>query len=784
MKNTAEEYANIAFKIPDEFSKRYSNMSADQCAAFVDIKNANGRTYFEWLACDYPVTPSEILYILRNLNSEKLFAVCQLRDANRKTLLHRIAERSSAYKPVTEYIMQALTDDELITLYSKLDKHNKTILHYLFDAFELKKVKALFELPKFKALLNNLAMIQDHEGATFLTRASMAGLTRADYLEFFIDNLSDETLDNLMMLPDNKGNHFLYYFIRNVASDTALKKMHEKLLAMQTKRNSIKYYQAIIALIRNPATVQSVPYEKVKIIGMGLKILNEVIAAKKFPINDLLAIRQETGTPLILEAFLNFDTGITPTISVLAESQEYKAQATQLWADLHGLIYKLFNKVPARRLLNTLEQFRARNSFLNVTRSLLYRSLITSFVNHDLLPCAESDPLKVFKFFDITTIEDKSRFTHETLNFPIHTRSYQAESFLFQPESSVLLKPKEFCAFYQNIFNFQVSPGNKHNAEYLTIIAKAIAAILNRDKIKYPDTDKLYTAAQMQLENMSTLLTKRITPEAVMKMRMQNMSALQLSQAAEFCNLAIESVADQTSLKLILELKLFQFMHAAAKKYLETSTPVKAPLQTSVPDEKAEIILSLDDDHAESMLSLESKEERHILSDDASRAIHLFNCRIVPALDLDTDDVSSDQIDEVSYAKLQKSHLNAIKALHKKNWQAHLSAFSTYIESRALARPYLFSNSKDDYLLRKAYYDAITVKDNDINDIYKKLAVIESAINDPRIYKGFSHRCLDLLKLLKKDFETWIFLLETKSDPATELQIEMSSIAEDNRYVI
>jgi hypothetical protein len=65
--------------------------------------------------------------------------------------------------------------------------------------------------------------------------------------------------------------------------------------------------------------------------------------------------------------------------------------------------------------------------------------------------------------------------------------------------------------------------------------------------------------------------------------------------------------------------------------------------------------------------------------------------------------------------------------------------------------------------LRKAYYDAVTIEDDNIYEIYNKLKLIKTAINDPML-KGYSHRCLDILTLLKKDFEKWIFLLETQPD--------------------
>jgi hypothetical protein len=262
------------------------------------------------------------------------------------------------------------------------------------------------------------------------------------------------------------------------------------------------------------------------------------------------------------------------------------------------------------------------------------------------------------------------------------------------------------------------------------------------------------------------------------------MSAAQLTHSAEFCNIALGNTKDNELDKLVLELKLFQFMHGAAKKYIGLPPKPSDAIIPEISGEKLEIISSLDEDEIETLSNLDAEEKKSDLGDEAHRAILVFNCRIVAALDMKTEEATDKEIDETNYNKLQESHLKSIKELHKKNWQTHLNAFSTYIQYRATVRPFLFINSREDYLLRKAYFDAITVKDDNINDIYKKIEIIVSAINNPRINKGFSHRCMDILKLLKKDFETWVFLLETKNNTPEELQNEMSNIAEEKRHVI
>jgi hypothetical protein len=509
---TTKDYANIAFTLPDEFVKICSNMTADQCEAFVDIRNLEGRTYIEALPNTKREATGELLYILRNLSPDKLFAVCQQTNASHQTLFHQIAKSSYAYSAIAVYLLEALTHEQLLELFSKLDKYNKTIFHYQFNGFNFEKMKAIFDLPKFKELLNNMATIQDNEGATYLSRTSEIG---SNYLEYFLDILEDETLDKLMTLKDRSGNTFLYYFMRNVKQVETIKKIHAKALAIQTKCKTNNYYLAILALIISSSEINIIGIEKADLVEIGLAILKDMLAESNFPSNELLAFSKDSETPLILVILLNFETIIEPFVRKLSATH----QAAKIRIDSKALAKSLFEKVPTHKFLNALEQFRGKRPFLNGTNAVKLHTLNNFFERIDFIPYIESDPLKVFQLLKITTIYLGPKISSRRLGFVEAKHSYQFRRFLFAPELSILETPKKFCDFYQKIFDYQLTRGNKYNPDYLTIVKKAIAAIVSRDKVKYPDTDNRFTQAQIQLESMSTLLKKTLTTEAVMKMR-------------------------------------------------------------------------------------------------------------------------------------------------------------------------------------------------------------------------------------------------------------------------
>jgi hypothetical protein len=172
-----------------------------------------------------------------------------------------------------------------------------------------------------------------------------------------------------------------------------------------------------------------------------------------------------------------------------------------------------------------------------------------------------------------------------------------------------------------------------------------------------------------------------------------------------------------------------------------------------IPDEKNEnAIVSLEEEHIKSELRYED-----------SKVIMLFNNRVHTSVtDIAKGDytVSHNEVDEDTFNRVNRHHLINLREQYLARHEKHLKEFSAYIKHRETRKPFLFINTRSDYRLRKEYYDSATKNDETIEDMTNKIKVVDDAIKDSKLYFGFSHRCLDFLKLLKEDFELRIFLLE------------------------
>lgn len=94
---------------------------------------------------------------------------------------------------------------------------------------------------------------------------------------------------------------------------------------------------------------------------------------------------------------------------------------------------------------------------------------------------------------------------------------------------------------------------------------------------------------------------------------------------------------------------------------------------------------------------------------------------------------------------------------------SHLRELDEYIAKRGKAKHSIFGGSDEDYTVRKEYYDRISPPNIDIQE---KIKVLNEAMDDKRLTKGRSHRCLDILKKLKADYETHVSLNLCENKPA------------------
>jgi hypothetical protein len=471
------DFANMAAKLPASFLQNYQTMTPQQCNEIIYFEDNDGKTVIDHLSADKEKIPA-LTFILNSLEDDNFDNICLRQDQNKKTLLHRLALLPDQ-GDLLSHIITYLPTKALAKIITLQDKDKKTILHMPQILLCVDVLERYFADTDVSRAVNTTILMQDINGYTpyhymnvleallesnhtFLSleyhyrKISTAARAVNDNIlknnkdieyqpkfEIILQFSTDETLNKLLILNDNKGMCFLEYKLSKLYTAIPLKNVNTKLSSRLANLKSENYSNVIFHVLKKTHLEVKDgrnlnPYEHV--FYRILKICSEIVSARKEYKFLFKSVKASEYYPAL--------------VFLLTSCTRTDLKSIQL----------LFSNIPS-------EVFFKKYTLMKPAVNSFRQPLSDLFVKLKFFPFLEQDPLTTISTFHL----------HQFSSNPEMMKYMTIFTILHDSAETIRQHVFLFTILMSKIVRYHVDHASQCNPTYSTIIRNGIYAIESRD---------------------------------------------------------------------------------------------------------------------------------------------------------------------------------------------------------------------------------------------------------------------------------------------------------------